>query len=42
MPKDLELGGGAPRAFGIEGQRDLYTGAPQDWGEAYGMQQKQL
>ena len=27
------MGGGAPRAFGIEGQQRLCTGAPQDWRE---------
>ena len=32
MPAYLALEGGAPRAFGIEGQQGLCTGAPRDWG----------
>ena len=31
QPWGLALGGGAPRAFGFEGQWGLSTGAPQDW-----------
>ena len=31
MPGDLALGGGVPRAFGIDSQRGLCGGAPWDW-----------
>ena len=33
LPRGPASGGGAPRAFGFEGQRGLTAGAPQDWGK---------
>ena len=31
MSGSLALGGGAPRAFGIEGKQGMCAGAPQNW-----------
>ena len=33
QPGGLAMGGGAPRESGFEGQQDVITGSPQDWGK---------
>ena len=33
QPGSLAMGGGSPRETGFEGQQDLITGIPQDWGK---------